>query len=692
MKKLIAIILCLMPLGLAAQVRITEEDKARAKDLVGRMTLEEKISLLGGVDKGFTSRAIPRLGIPSVNFADGPQGVGRTDKGSTLFPCGMSVAASWNREIAYGVGRGIGLDAKAYNVGLMLCPGVNIYRFALCGRNFEYYGEDPFLSGETAAEYISGIQDQGVAATVKHFALNNSEFDRFCLSSNADERTKNEIYYPAFKKAVQKAGVGAVMTAYNLVDGVHASESEELMRTLRGWGHEGIIMSDWTSVFSTVEVVSRGVDLEMPSARLMTYEYIKPLLDNGVLQESQIDAKLVHILQTFSAFGLLDKQTAPFEQTEDYDDYESREAAYRAALEGPVLLKNDGLLPLKKGRIAILGPNADKLPLGGGSGQVTIREGRLTTFFQGLCSLGRKYKIQLVQPDDAGIYDLTQIEGADAVIVAVGYDKMTEKEGRDRTFNLPEGQDSLILAASQVNPNVIACINAGAEIDLSVWGDKVASILMMWYGGQESGRALADLVSGKVSPSGRLPFTWWGDLSKCRSYPYYQRASLVQDEKRQWRYDSYHLCEYREGIFVGYRGADDGKHKPLYPFGYGLSYGTFDYSGASVTRVGEGALVSVDVTNTGKYAASEVVQLYLSPEGSDVIRPEKELKGYEKVLLQPGQTRTVTINLDADAFKYYDISAHDWVTDKADFTVLIGSSSEDVRARLPIKAADSPSK
>ena len=689
--KLIAIICAVLLSGATVSAndsgRITQKDRDRAQELVSQMTLEEKISLLGGVDKGFTTRAIPRLGIPSVNFADGPQGVGRTDQGSTLFPCGASLAASWNREVAYNVGRGIGLDAKAYNVGLMLCPGVNIYRMALCGRNFEYYGEDPYLSGEIAAGYISGMQDQGVAATIKHFALNNSEFDRFCLSSNADERTKNEIYFPAFRKAIEKAGVGAVMTAYNLVDGVHASENEELIGTLRSWGHEGIVMSDWTSVFSTIEVVGKGVDLEMPTARLMTWEYIKPLIDKGVIQESQIDVKVQRILQTFSAFGLLDQPTRPFAQTSEYDDSESRAAALQAALEGPVLLTNNGLLPLKKGRIAILGPNADRLSLGGGSGQVTIREGRLTTFYKGLCSLGRKYSAQLVQPDDQGQYDYSVLKGASAVIVAVGYDKKTEKEGRDRKFNLPDGQDEMILKAAEINPNVIVCINAGAEIDISLWKDKVAAILMMWYGGQESGKALADLISGKVSPSGRLPFTWWGDLSKSPSYEFYQRSELVKDEKRQWRYDSYHLCEYKEGIFVGYRGANDSDRKPLFPFGYGLSYTDFNFSGAVLARRGELVDVSVDVKNTGKTASAEVVQVYLAPKGSKVLRPKIELKGFAKVNLAPGESRTVSLTLGADAFKYYDSGKHDWVKDNADFEVLIGASSEDIRLRLPLGSA-----
>lgn len=687
MKRLIIAFFCFLPVCLSAQVRISRNDTDRATDLVSRMTLKEKVSLLGGVNLGFTTRSIPRLGIPSVNFADGPQGVGRTDKGSTLFPCGAGLAATWNRDVAYNVGRGIGLDAKAYNVGLMLCPGVNIYRMALCGRNFEYYGEDPYLSGEMAVGYISGMQDQGVAATIKHFALNNSEFDRFCLSSNADERTKNEIYFPAFRKAVEKAGVGAVMTAYNLVDGVHASENEELIGTLRSWDHKGIVMSDWTSVFSTVEVVGKGVDLEMPTARLMTYEYIKPLIDRGVLQESQIDAKVVRILQTFSAFGLLDKPTMPFSQTSDYDDSESRAAALQAALEGPVLLTNNGILPVRKGRIAILGPNANKLPLGGGSGQVTIREGRLTTFYEGLRSLGRKYDIRLVEPDEQGKYDFSALKGASAVIVAVGYDKKTEKEGRDRTFNLPEGQDELIVKAAEANPNVIVCINAGAEIDLSIWKDRVAAILMMWYGGQESGKALADLVSGKVSPSGRLPFTWWGNLEKSPSYEFYKRSELVKDEKRQWRYDSYHLCEYKEGIFVGYRGANGTDRKPLFPFGYGLGYSGFSFSGATLERHGDMVDVRVNVRNTGKSAAAEVVQVYLSPKGSKVIRPEKELKGFEKIFLAPGQSAAVSITLDADAFKYYDSEKHGWVRDDADFEVLVGVSSEDIRERLPLARA-----
>ena len=398
MKKtlLLAVLLLCAYMSGIAQIYVTREDRERAEALVEQMTLQEKCALITGQDDGFHTAAIEHLGIPSVRMADGPQGV-RNKTNSTYYPCGLSLAASFNRAIAHGVGTGIGWDASARGVRIMLCPGVNIYRSPLCGRNFEYYGEDPYLASETAVQYIRGIQEQRVIATIKHFALNNQEYNRHGTISLADERTINEIYFPTFRKAVEQAKVGAVMTSYNPVNGIHAPENQWLLGQLRGWGHEGIVMSDWTSTYTTLGSLTGGLDLEMPKGYVLNYEAVSELVRNGTIEESLVDEKCIHILQTFAAFGLLDLPMK--NESIPENNLPSRQKAYEAALEGPVLLKNEGILPLKaskKNNIVVLGPNADIIPYGGGSGRMDPIEGTTTTLWQGIAALGKNYKASLM--------------------------------------------------------------------------------------------------------------------------------------------------------------------------------------------------------------------------------------------------------------------------------------------------------
>ena len=413
----------------AAAPVIKPEDRQRASDLVSRMTLEEKIQLISGKTGGFRTYAIPRLGIPSVRMADGPQGVRNIDSKtiqSTFYPCGVSAAATWNREAVREMGAGIGSAAKAHNIQIMLGPGVNIYRSALCGRNFEYFGEDPYLTGETALNYIQGMQEEGVMATIKHFALNQQEYDRYAVSSNADERTMNEIYFPAFRKAVEQAQVGAVMTSYNPVNGTHAAENSALVRgNLRAWGFEGIVMSDWTSTYSTLNFLTGGVDLEMPRNLVTGEEKVKALLENGAVTQAQLDEKCIHILSAFSAYGLLDRTLEADPAAED--PAVSQRRAYDVALEGPVLLKNEGgLLPLKPGKktIAVLGPNANIMPCGGGSGWVNPEDGKGVTLADGLLHMGRKWKVELLGSPKPEV-----LRSAAAVVVCIGYDRLSETEG-----------------------------------------------------------------------------------------------------------------------------------------------------------------------------------------------------------------------------------------------------------------------
>lgn len=673
---------------------ISQADKERAAGIVSQMTLEEKCLLLSGKRDSFFTYPVERLGVPEVNMADGPQGVrnyGSTRVNSTYYPCGIAIAASFNREVAKGVGTGIGNDAKSRGVGIMLCPGVNIYRSPLCGRNFEYMGEDPYLASETAANYITGIQEQGVMSTIKHFAINNQEYDRHKVSSNIDERTANEIYFPTFRKAVEQAKVAAVMTSYNPINGVHAAENPWLIKeNLRKWGFEGIVMSDWTSTYSTLCCAFSGLDLEMPKGYAMNPENLIPLIENGVVPMSEIDEKCQHIIQSFIAYGYLDK---PMKDTSIPEDNEtSRAFAYQAAIEAPVLLKNEnGALPLLKGgRILLVGPNADCIPYGGGSGAMYPYKKYEITLYQALKDLGGKFKVELRNNIPSNEEELKNIN---TIICAVGFNSSTEKENSDRKYAFDDKQIKMIKAAAESGKKVIVVVYSGGEVDFSGWADSVDAIIMGWYSGQEGGKALADIIAGKVSPSGRLPFTFWGSLEKNPSTPHYQ-VKYLDSEKyykgnaaryRADRHGSYPYAEYAEGIFVGYRGISKFGSQPLYPFGYGLTYSSFEYSGLEVSAIDtESVSVSFTVKNTGKFEASEVAQVYVAPKNPSIIRPERELKEYAKVKLAPGASQAVTLTLPASAFSYYDVTSHDWVVDHVSYMVEVGASALDIKLSAPL--------
>ncbi len=668
--------------GISHPVR--QSDKDRAAKLVSQMTLDEKIGFISGKIDGFNTLAIPRLGIPSIRMADGPQGV-RNVKAknipSTFYPCGISAAATWNRAAVYEMGVGIGCAARRQGVQIMLGPGVNIYRSALCGRNFEYYGEDPYLASETAVSYIQGMQEQGVIATIKHFALNQQEYDRHGVSSNVDERTANEIYFPTFRKAVEKAGVGAVMTSYNPINGVYAAENSWLVKeNLRAWGHEGIVMTDWASTYSTLGFMKGGVDLEMPRNYVTKPDDVKALLENGVLSEADLDEKCRHLLQAFSAFGLLDASLEANPSAED--PALSQKRAYEIALEGPVLLKNEGgILPLKPGKknlIVVTGPNSHAMACGGGSGWVQPEDGKGVTPAAGLLGLGKGWN---VVAEDSPKPELLQ--KAAAVVVCVGFDRLSESENFDRKYALePNDQNLLIERIASYNSNVIVVANSGGEFGISSWADKVKAILLTWYPGQEGGNALAAILSGKVSPSGKLPFTFWGSEDKNPAQKWYGIAPRKAAPRYRPSQDAYPYILYGEGIFLGYRGVDHFGVEPLYPFGYGLSYASFEYSDISVEKAGDGFEVHFTVRNTGSMAAKEAAQLYVAPVHPSVVRPAKELKGYEKKMIAPGASASYTIHLGPDAFSYYDVDTHSWKIDQGDYRLLVGASSADIRLEI----------
>lgn len=667
MRKIAAILFLALSFGAKAQVQITPQDKERASALVKQMTLEEKCRFIAGA-RSFYTYAIPRLGIPEIRMADGPQGV-RNNTVSTLYPCGILTASTWNRDLAHRLGNSLADDCRARGVSILLGPGVNIYRAPMCGRNFEYFGEDPYLSGETAVQYILGVQEKGVMATVKHFAANNQERARHTMSSDVDERTLQEIYFPAFRKAVQEGGVGAIMDSYNLVNSVHSTENAWMNKVvLRDqWGFEGIVMSDWTSVYSTIGAVNGGLDLECPKGVFFTPEKIVPLIENGVLEESLIDEKVQHILQTFIAFGFLDKP----QKDESIPENNPRSAATALdiAREGVVLLKNDNALPFtKKSKILVVGNNGIKMPHGGGSGEVTPFY--TISVADGLKALHKKVTVI----EDKSLLEQEMASCTD-VVYCCGFNRDLEGEAFDRPFSLTPKQLELMERIQQnltAKQHLTVIINSGGSVDMAPWKDRAHAILMAWYPGQEGGTALAEILTGKISPSGKLPISIEEKAEDNPSFATYFDAGSKQSR-----------TSYSEGIFTGYRGYDKTGVKPLYPFGFGLSYSTFKYSNLAVEVLPDGNVkVSFDVTNTGKKDAAEIGQVYVRDVKSSVPRPLKELKGYDKHFVGKGKTVRYSAVLDRYAFSFYDTASHSFKLEGGEFEILAGPSSAD----LPLKA------
>jgi beta-glucosidase len=821
MKKLAvaAVVIFLVHCSVAQSAQQKSDDESRVDSILSRMTVDEKIEILGGLHDFYT-RPIARLGIPSLRMSDGPLGV--HDYGlTTAYPASIALAASWDADLARRFGVSMGKDARARGVHFILAPGMNIYRAPMNGRNFEYFGEDPYLASRMAVNEIRGIQEQGVIATAKHFAGNNSEFARMTLSSDIDERTLREIYLPAFEAAVKEAHVGAVMDAYNLVNGVYMTENRHLNLEIlkKDWGFNSILMSDWGATHDGVAAANGGLDLEMPSPSFMNRDVLVAALKDGRVAMATIDDKVRRLLRTAIAFGFFDRPQT--DTSIPLYSQEGREVALEEARGGMVLLKNQGnLLPLAENKlkaIAVIGPNAYPAVIsGGGSAEtkpfhsVSFLEGisdhvgtrvkvlydvdlpvldevfensqfatepggerglkaeyfsnqelkgppalsrvdprvhfdwgegsfapgqpvdhfsaRWTGYFtpkesgdyqfftsaddgarlyvdddrviddwqshsQTLDTAtrhlegGKAYKVRLEYFEDVGsaIVGMGVIRAdafvgnqtkalaakADAVIVCVGFDSKTESEGADRPFELPGGQDELIRQISAVNKNTIVVLTAGGNVDMTKWIDQVPVVLHTWYPGQEGGTALAQIVFGDYSPSGKLPASFerrWEDNPVFHSYYPPKGQSRV---------------EYSEGVFLGYRYYDHAQIKPLFPFGFGLSYTTFAYSNLSVTPRSGGSdqpvTVSFDVKNTGHREAAEVAELYVADPHASVPRPVKELKGFAKVDLKPGESKRITLRLDRRSFSYYDVAKKDWNAEPGPFTVLIGSSSDKIQ-------------
>src|SRR3989339_161967 len=787
----------------------------RVNDLIARLTLDEKIDLLGGT--GFATKAIARLGIPELRMTDGP--VGARWNPSTAFPVSIAIAATWNPEMVNQVGGGIGRETKGKGRHVILGPCVNIVRMPMGGRNFESFGEDPFLTSRIAVEYIRGVQKEGVAATIKHFAANNHEHERMYVDALVSERALNEIYFPAFKAGVQEADVLCLMNSYNKVNMHYAAENDYLLvdKLKKEWGFKGLVMSDWGAVHSSIPTAKGGMDLEMPEGTFLNKKTLMPSIEDGTLPIKTIDDKVKRILTVEFKLGLFD-QPEWIENPSLVNTPQNRKIAYQTSLESIVLLKNDkNIFPFKQNAIktlAVIGPSAAKARTGGGgSAYVTpidpvtpldalrkrlpnvkiefaqgiILEGdaegieneflftdqtmkkkglsaeyynnknlegepklkridknvkfqwddkgpaeeigvdnfsvrwsgyvkapktgsynlRTSTddgvrlYFEDKLVIddwnnhavetrnytvqlveGKLYKIKMEYYEDGGgavailgwnkpgnnLFDeaVAAAKKADQVLLFVGTSDQIETEGRDRDdLVLTDGQDELITKVAEVNPNVVVVLTTGAPVVMDNWLDKVSGVVEMWFAGTEGGNAIADVLLGNYNPSGKLPVTFPKRWEDCSAYPTYKTFPA--------------RTYYADDIYVGYRHFDTKNIEPLFPFGFGLSYSSFEYSNLSVNESENSFEVSFDLKNSGGVNGAETAQLYVSEKKPQIDRPAKELKAFKKIELKAGETKGITLTVDKKALSYFDGKSHDWKLDAGDYELLLGASSRDIK-------------
>ena len=655
--------------------------------MIAKLTLADKIELLGGIGNMFT-RPMPSIDLPQFKMSDASVGV-RTWGPTTAYAGGAALAATWDTDFARKLGEGLGRDARARDVNFLLGPGVNIARSPISGRNFEYLSEDPFLNASLVVPFIEGVQSEGVAATVKHYALNDQEFNRHNASADVDERTMREIYLPAFEAAVTKAHVDAVMNSYNLVNGVHSTQNDFLnLKVLKGeWDFQGVLMSDWDATYDGVAAVNNGLDLEMPSPKFMNAKNLTPAVQNGQVKEATLDEHLLRLFRTELRYGWTDRpQFDPADSTYSVAD---RAVALEGALESITLLKNEGnLLPLDPAKIksiAIIGPDAYPAVTGGG-GSSEAHAFEPVSILTGIANLlGPNVHVFYSPgiPDGPGQKEL--VAHADVVILSVGFSAATEREGADRTFTLPPGQDALIQWVAAVNPRTVVTLTGGGGMDTSRWLDKVPVLLHTWYPGQEGGTAVAQILFGQHDPEGKLPVSFdrsWDENPSSKWYygdPKNNTTLHTTGADGQPKDYTVEHIQYGDKLMVGYRyWTTTGKH-PLFPFGFGLSYTTFKFANLSVPAKapsGSPVDVSFDVTNTGSVAGAEVAELYVSDPSAQTDRPERELKGFKKVRLDAGQTEHVTLSLDARSFSYWDQAAQKWIIDPGKFVIRVGNSSE----------------
>jgi beta-glucosidase len=663
------------------------------KDLVSQMTLEEKASLCSGLNFWYL-KGIDRLDIPSIMVADGPHGlrkqagnadqVGLTNSvPATCFPTASALAATWNRDLIYQVGVALGEECRQEKVGVILGPGVNIKRSPLCGRNFEYFSEDPFLSGEIAKSHINGVQSQGVGTSVKHYVANNQEYRRMSIDAIVDERALREIYLTGFEIAVKKAQPWTVMCSYNKINGTYACEHKYLMNDIlkEEWGHEGLVVTDWGAMNERVEGLLAGVELEMPGAKNGNDAKIIAAVQSGELDKATLDRSVELILT------MILKAEETLSKDFSYNAQAHHALARRVAGEGAVLLKNDGRhLPLKKStKVALIGRFA-KHPRYQGAGSSLMNPTQLDNIYDEIVKQVGSQNIAYADgytekgdtADKALIQEALQVASdADVVVVCAGLTGLYETEGIDRKhMKMPPGHDALIEEIAAVNEKVVVVLSNGSPVEMP-WVNDVQSILEGYLGGQAGAGAIADILYGRVNPSGKLAETFPLRLEDNPSYPYFPSGPTT--------------VEYRESIYVGYRYYDTVGQQVLFPFGHGLSYASFEYSDLKLKRAkspdGEAVIVSLKVKNTGNVAGKEIVQVYVRDVESTVFRPAKELKGFAKVDLNAGEVTGVTIELDRRAFAFYDVVQRDWIVEAGDFEILVGASSQDIHLTDTIQLA-----
>ncbi len=651
------------------------------KEIIDKMKLEEKAALLSGKGE-WQTWDFERLGIPSIFCSDGPHGI-RKQAGTgdhlglnpslpaTCFPTAATVANSWNPELGEEIGKALGEEAKALGVDVLLGPGLNIKRSPLCGRNFEYFSEDPYLAGKMAAGYIRGIQSEDRYACPKHFAVNSQELRRMAMNAVVDERTLREIYLTGFEIAVKEGGAHAIMTSYNQVNGTYSNENTHLLKDILRdeWGYDGIVITDWGGSNDHIKGVAAGSDLEMPTPGLDSARQIVKAVKEGRLEEAAVDACVDRLLEAVF------KTTAdPKRDTKEFDRTGHHALARKAASEGAVLLKNrENILPLKPGtHVALIGDFAfEPRYQGAGSSEVNATKVDKMIDLIGeydlvLVGTSRGYK-RTGERDTVLSKEATDLaRAADVVIYCFGLDEISESEGLDREhMRIPQNQISLLEDIYKVNENVVGIISAGAAIEMP-WHHCLKGLIHGYLYGQAGAGAMLDIVTGKVNPSGRLNETYprrYEDTPAFKYYPSEQRNS-----------------EYREALYVGYRYYDTAKIDVLYPFGFGLSYTTFEYSDLKATKDG----VEFTITNTGKQDGAEVAQVYVGMKDSKIFRPDKELKGFKKVFLKAGESKEVKIPFDDKAFRYWNVRTDQWEMEGGTYTIMVGASCQDIRLEAEV--------
>lgn len=824
MKKIL--ILFLISAVMFAQEKMLYKDptqpvEKRVADLMTRLTLEEKVDLLGGT--GFATKQIDRLGIPELRMTDGP--MGSRWNPSTAFPSAAAMAATWHPELIYQVGAGIGRETKGKGRHVILGPCVNIVRMPMGGRNFETFGEDPFLTSKLAVEYIKGVQKEGVAATIKHFAVNNQEHERDYVDALVSERALNEIYFPAFKAGVQEGDVLCLMNSYNKVNMHYAAENDYLLidKLKKEWGFKGLVMSDWGAVHSIIPTANGGMDLEMPEGKYLNLKNLEVPIKEGIVAVPTLDEKVKRILTVIFKLGLFD-QPVWKENPALVNTTENRKVAYQTSLESIVLLKNNNsILPIDKSKlktIAVIGPSASRARTGGGGSSYVTPIDPVTSLGALKKKLSDKVKIEFapgvilegdangIEPEflfvdkslkknglNAEYFDNKNLEGeakikridknvnfrwddkgpgkgigednfsarwsgylkapksgtyelhtstddgarlflddkalindwndhavetkrcevnleagkvykitmeyyenaggavavlgwnkpgnnlldqaietakkADCVLLFVGDSDQIETEGRDRdNLVLPSKQDELIAKVAEVNPNVVVVLTTGAPIVMDAWLSKVNGVVQTWFSGTEGGNAIADVLLGNYNPSGKLPVTFGKRNEDYSSYPTYKAFPT--------------RTYYADDIYVGYRHFDTKNIEPLYPFGFGLSYTSFEYSNLNVKDNGNSYEVTFDIKNTGNVDGAEVTQLYVGEVKSKIDRPVKELKGFQRIELKKGETSKASINVEKKSLSYFDGQLHDWKLEDGDYEILVGASSRDIKLKQTV--------